>query len=109
MLFLWPINCGDEKLLFAFPKTPSGWVNRASSNSNFRSRLGGGDVETRRFFLLLLFAIAPGADDAEVLILPSRGYGCFPPNLSLLRPTKESPSDSFHENNDRNSTLCWHE
>ena len=35
-----------------FPKTPSGWVKRASSNSNFCSRLGCGDVEMRRFLAL---------------------------------------------------------
>lgn len=58
-------------------------MNRASSNSNFRSRLGGGgEVETRRLFFRLLFemgATAPGIDidDAEVLII-SFSVGDFP-------------------------------
>lgn len=96
LLLLFPLSCGDENealllllmMLFAFPKRPSGWVNRASSNSNFRSRLGGGgDVETPRPLSLLLFAIggaAPGTDDAEVLIVVA--IRCLPTTRILQLP-----------------------
>jgi len=48
-----------------FPKTPSGWVKRASSNSNFCSRLGCGDVEMRRFLAL------SGLEDVDDVLMMS--------------------------------------
>jgi len=85
-------SCGDEKgalllLLFeVLPKEPNGCVNRASSNSNFLSKLGGGEVEAPRFRLLF------GTDDAEVLIVPFGEIPVSIPKLPMPLSTKSVPN-----------------